>query len=454
MDKTAAPRVLLLYMSLWKNRRQPQTNERVCKDWARKSKQPGTIIALCSDAVRKERVDGCTTLEHFRTFLGELLPGVQPQEVLRIIEVPDTMEDADRFRAIQEVARALDNGAELTIDLTGGMRDTAALLVAMARYLKNFKQLASCRVLYADLNKNGCSDVTMLYDIIDLISATDRFLETGSAESLAAFFEHRHLENNAKKLMKAVREFSDNIALCRFDHLKSTAGDINDFLGKWTKNQSSRPAPTTLEPILFAYLAERFQAEFQGFTDLDQSLPEIFLWCHRHGLYQQALTLITEYLPACICRHTRLQPTQELRDDVCRISERANRQPDLAQPWCHYLFHAYLPRKINRERAEVDCGQCQAFFAEQRPAAVAFAEGDLPVLSEATACYINILNLRNSVNHANKEGTPCIDPTPDNVKKHLERCKTMLQTLSSRPVPPERPEGWLDANAPLDAITG
>lgn len=190
--------IALLYMSAYfaqpapegsKNRfLRTQTNEAaVSALWKDPASRPDKIVALCSDTVRTKptvpAADGSgnkvPTLEYFRDeFLKQL--GVQPEQLVAV-SVPDSMEEADQTRAISAVLEQVAENDNLYIDLSGGMRDTATLLLIVARYLKDIRMVQTKKVLYSELKGNSSvvRDSTGLYNLMDLITAVDAFFSTG-----------------------------------------------------------------------------------------------------------------------------------------------------------------------------------------------------------------------------------------------------------------------------------
>ena len=159
--------IALLYMSAYfaqpapegsKNRfLRTQTNEAaVSALWKDPASRPDKIVALCSDTVRTKptvpAADGSgnkvPTLEYFRDeFLKQL--GVQPEQLVAV-SVPDSMEEADQTRAISAVLEQVAENDNLYIDLSGGMRDTATLLLIVARYLKDSRSGAGGTAVGSD----------------------------------------------------------------------------------------------------------------------------------------------------------------------------------------------------------------------------------------------------------------------------------------------------------------
>ena len=432
MENTnGAPRVLLFYMSLWMQRKRPQTNEAALEYLIRNGKKPERILALCSDKVRNQtfpeaQTNQKTTLAYYRDDFLRQAGYDRPEQVLTSIDVPDTMQDSDRLRAIRQVAEQLPENTQLTIDLTGGMRDTAALLVAIARYLQSFKKLTSCEVLYTELGnaENGgssCRNVTVLYDVFDLIAATELFLETGSARKIDEFFKnHGKLDKTARKLIRDVREFSDSISLCQFDHLEELTKGILQRLKKREEQKEGPMGENSLNRLFFDYLAARFEQEFDQFQDRKKSLPEIVEWCADRGMYQQALTLLTEDMPVYACCHTGLQPGMGLK----AAWKGETRQTGCT--WPYYLFHAHIPKITG-------CGTSLDYLEVQQKSkkpAILFPAAETKLLAEVMDCYKQVHAMRNGINHANGSQDRI---RVDQVKELLTKAVHLLQRLKSNP---------------------
>lgn len=240
--------IALLYMSAYfaqpapegsKNRfLRTQTNEAaVSALWKDPASRPDKIVALCSDTVRTKptvpAADGSgnkvPTLEYFRDeFLKQL--GVQPEQLVAV-SVPDSMEEADQTRAISAVLEQVAENDNLYIDLSGGMRDTATLLLIVARYLKDIRMVQTKKVLYSELKGNSSvvRDSTGLYNLMDLITAVDAFFSTGTTEKLKAYMKQTgETDPDILNLLDRIDHFADDLALCRVQMLKADlkAGEL------------------------------------------------------------------------------------------------------------------------------------------------------------------------------------------------------------------------------------
>lgn len=304
--------IALLYMSAYfaqpapegsKNRfLRTQTNEAaVSALWKDPASRPDKIVALCSDTVRTKptvpAADGSgnkvPTLEYFRDeFLKQL--GVQPEQLVAV-SVPDSMEEADQTRAISAVLEQVAENDNLYIDLSGGMRDTATLLLIVARYLKDIRMVQTKKVLYSELKGNSSvvRDSTGLYNLMDLITAVDAFFSTGTTEKLKAYMKQTgETDPDILNLLDRIDHFADDLALCRVQMLKA---DLKAIARQIKQRPASRE---TLSSLLYELMNDRFEAEFQNLMgSRSDSLPALVQWCAHHRMYQQGLTLLSEEMP-------------------------------------------------------------------------------------------------------------------------------------------------------------
>ena len=252
--------VLLLYMSPKNPNYKTQTNEGAVRYLIKEKETPDCILALCSETVRKKAVvempDGstCTTLEYFRDALRRV--GI-PEERLVVIEVPDSMDDEKKqFQAISQLLEKINEGDTLSIDLSGGMRDTAMLLVTAARCMRDLRKVETRRVIYAELRGEEpvAHDRTQLYDLFDFVTAMDEFFSTGTAQKLK-----RYLWSEGEKdpvlhtLLTRINQFSEDLALCRVQKLNDDLNQIDQALKKTPKkSQPDRPVlPAAERPFQY-----------------------------------------------------------------------------------------------------------------------------------------------------------------------------------------------------------
>ena len=419
--------VLLLYMSqFYFPAKNPvirtQTNEAAVRELNQNKEGPDCILALCSERVRSEKTvtppggTACTTLEYFRDVF---LPSVQiPTESLVVIPVPDSMDDKAQFRAISQLLAKIEPEDTLSIDLSGGLRDTAMLLVTAARCMRDLRGVDTRRVVYAELLPGGTTkvhDSSMLYNLFDLITAMDEFFSTGTARKLKSYLWSEGESDPAlHTLLAQINQFSDDLALCRVQVLSEDLCRIAQAL------QTPPRESQTLTGLFFHLLKDRFDTEFEGLLrSAKNSLPALVRWCTDHGMYQQALTLLCEQMPAYICRHLFVQPTE--KGWVYLAAQPQNR----GKAWVYPLFHFHFCRltllqreypyttdlRLTRSKADAEGNMLFGVADAQEMhdyISRALAEDELVLdpevrrqAEDAGLFYQRVMQYRNQINHAN-----------------------------------------------------
>ena len=335
--------VLLLYMSIFnknpKIQTQTQTNEGAVRYLIEEGETPDCILALCSERVRKEAKempDGSTrtTLEYFR---DSFLPKVHiPAERLVVIEVPDSMDEETQFQAISQLLEKIEKEDTLFVDLSGGMRDVAMLLVIAARCMRDLRKVQTRRVIYAELRGGEpiVRDRTQLYGLFDFITAMDQFFSTGTAQKLEDYLlSEGEKDMVLRTLLTRINQFSEDLALCRVRKLNDDLNQIDQAL-KETPEKSQN-----LTDLFFQMLKDRFSTEFaELLSSGEKALPALVSWCADHGMYQQALTLLCEQMPEYVCQHLFVQPTPKGWDYL------ADQKQNKGKPWVYPLFHFHFCR--------------------------------------------------------------------------------------------------------------
>lgn len=470
--------VLLLYMSIFnknpKIRTQTQTNEGAVRYLIEEGETPDCILALCSERVRKEAKempDGSTrtTLEYFR---DSFLPKVHiPAERLVVIEVPDSMDEETQFQAISQLLEKIETEDTLFVDLSGGLRDVAMLLVTVARCMRDLRYVQTRRVICAELNNNETvvHDRTQLYGLFDFVTAMDAFFSTGTAQKLT-----RYLRSEGEKdpvlhaLLTRINQFSEDLALCRVQKLNDDLNQIAQALKETPKKSQN------LTDLFFQMLKDRFSTEFaELLSSGEKALPALVSWCAGHGMYQQALTLLCEQMPEYVCQHLFVQPTPKGWDYL------ADQKQNKGKPWVYPLFHFHFCRltllqkeypyttdlrlTLSRDDAEGNMLFGVANDAEMHDYLdMVLASDQLvidpairPQLEQAALHYQCVMQYRNQINHAsaNDLGLQSERVRPldtESIKDTLQKITVYLHEIRplKRNVPQDIEEIPVDAAIP------
>ena len=468
--------VLLLYMSIFnKNPKiQTQTNEGAVRYLIEEGETPDCILALCSERVRKEAKempDGSTrtTLEYFR---DSFLPKVHiPAERLVVIEVPDSMDEETQFQAISQLLEKIEKEDTLFVDLSGGMRDVAMLLVTVARCMRDLRYVQTRRVICAELNNNETvvHDRTQLYGLFDFVTAMDAFFSTGTAQKLT-----RYLRSEGEKdpvlhaLLTRINQFSEDLALCRVRKLSDDLNQIAQALKETPKKSQN------LTDLFFQMLKDRFSTEFaELLSSGEKALPALVSWCAGHGMYQQALTLLCEQMPEYVCQHLFVQPTPKGWEYL------AAQMQNRGKPWVYPLFHFHFCRltllqkeypytadlRLTRSR---DDAEGNMLFGVANDAEMhdylnrVLASDQLvidpairPQLEQAALLYQRVMQYRNQINHASAsdlglQSERVLPLDTEHIKETLQKITAYLNEIRplKRNVPQDIEEIPVDAAIP------
>ena len=461
--------VLLLYMSIFnknpkiRTQTQTQTNEGAVRYLIEEGETPDCILALCSERVRKEAKempDGSTrtTLEYFR---DSFLPKVHiPAERLVVIEVPDSMDEETQFQAISQLLEKIEKEDTLFVDLSGGMRDVAMLLVIAARCMRDLRDVKTRRVIYAELRGGEpvVRDRTQLYGLFDFITAMDAFFSTGTAQKLEDYLlSEGEKDPVLYTLLTRINQFSDDLALCRVRKLNDDLNQIAQALKETPKKGQN------LTDLFFRLLKDRFSTEFaELLSSGEKALPALVSWCAKHGMYQQALTLLCEQMPEYVCQHLFVQPTPKGWDYL------ADQKQNKGKPWVYPLFHFHFCRltllqkeypyttdlrlTLSRDDAEGNMLFGVANDAEMHDYLdMVLASEQLvidpairPQLEQAALHYQCVMQYRNQINHAsaNDLGLQSERVRPldtEHIKETLQKITVYLHEI--RPLKRNVPQG-------------
>ena len=344
--------ILLFFMSSYKPTIQngcysrAQTNEAVLRKLqGNKDTRPDMILALCSESVRNNAdvndLHGGANLTTQEYFTQIVLQNANfPLQNFVSIPVPDTMNESAQAAAIHDIVQNVQPGDTLYIDLSGGMRDTAMLFVAVARYLRDIRDVTA-HVLYTELVEGKpllVRDSDKLYDLFDLISATDEFFATGRTGRLSGYLRVSAVSSpKTATLLNSIEKFSEDLLLCNaarlLDDISALKAALTDVL------KDTNVTRNKLDTLLYDLLNEGFKKEFRNLDKKKaRALPTLVRWCLNHDMFQQAFTLLSEQTPAFVCSHIFVQPTQKGVDFL------ASQLQNKGKNWSYPLFHFHFCR--------------------------------------------------------------------------------------------------------------
>ena len=338
------------------------------------------------------------------------------------------------------------------------------LLVTAARCMRDLRSVETRRVIYSELLPDGTSrihDSSQLYSLFDLITAMDEFFSTGTAQKLKGYLWSEGESDPAlHTLLACINQFSDDLALCRVQALNEDLSQIAQAL------QAPPKESKNLTSLFFHLLNDRFRTEFEGLlASPKNNLPALVSWCAEHSMYQQALTLLCEQMPAYVCRHLFVQPTET------GWAYLAAQNLNKGKAWVYPLFHFHFCRlallqkgrwkeicttdlRLTKNKDDAD-GNMLFGVANSKEMHdymdMILASGQLVIdpdvrwqIEDAALFYQRVMQYRNQINHASDtafglQSDRILPLDTAHIEQTLQDVADYLQEI--RPMKPDVPQG-------------
>lgn len=265
------------------------------------------IFIIASKAVR-ENIRGfseeITHLEYFKNRMKKFLPNTE--NVFIVHEYDEDNKDnvsVENLKSVAEVARKIQNFAAksdgeviLHTDLTGGMRHINMMMLDIIRLLE-YSGVKIGKIIYSNFTNKKIEEVKNIYDLFQLISGVEEFINFGSVKVLKDYYKNQteKISDALKNLLEKMENFAEAIKLCRYWQFKFAIKKLHDAINDFSADENN------LNDVLMLRLIERIKQEYsmliatRGQDDL-----KIIRWCVWKGYLQQALTLYTERVPEYI----------------------------------------------------------------------------------------------------------------------------------------------------------
>lgn len=215
----------------------------------------------------------------------------------KLVDIPDGKNESEFWDIYGQVVTHLEEGDEVILDITHGFRSLPVLILLAATFLRSAWGVTVKHVLYgAHEAKTG--DQTPVFDLapfltmLDWAGATDRFLDTGDVRRLAQL--SRAFSEDLEDSVRHLQAFSTALQL----HYPLQAGQAaREGLEALEQSRSRIPAPMgILEKRLMDGISP---LAFSDHDPHERQLSALFhqvLWYRRHGHYEKAVGLASEWV--------------------------------------------------------------------------------------------------------------------------------------------------------------
>lgn len=203
------------------------------------------------------------------------------------------------FGVLQQ-AYAADEDVTIHMDLTGGLRHSTVLMLALLQLLQ-YAGYHLGMVTYTNFNEKRIETVNELLGMFNLISGTADFTHNGSVQQLQQFFATAAPSQQLQNLLGKMAYFSECIKSCSHRNtLLEAAQSLRQSLEVYKNSLAALGSTVDEQEAFFAGLLpviERGYADIFACDTSVKTIPTLLNWCLRKGLLQQAATYATELLP-------------------------------------------------------------------------------------------------------------------------------------------------------------
>lgn len=219
------------------------------------------------------------------------------------IPIPEGHNEQDLWKIFDALTEAVEEEEELIFDVTHSFRSLPILAFLAIAYLKSAKKVQVKQVLYGAYEARNTDNLSPVFDLtpfvtlLDWLTATEQFVQTGNARFLSELINPQSLHSEVlSEASNTLQTISQAARLCQPFTLMQEVGKLEPTL---TKAQAELRVNARPFGVLRDQIVEAF-AQFQddGKDVVHQLQTEYCLieWYYQKGQFIQAVTLGREWL--------------------------------------------------------------------------------------------------------------------------------------------------------------
>lgn len=279
------------------------------------------IIYFASETVRNKCIETNKLETHSNKLFQEAIEKYMtahnyciPSDMFIPVNVQDTLEDREIISEIINVADSLSENDHVYIDLTGGQRQVAYMLLAISRIL-SLKDVCLEAVFTTDFNnekeytKDDPLDIMnnkSVFQSTDYVNAVNMFFDTGKVKLLKEWFDNFNIEltGEEKEILKCLEDFYRNIRLCKVNGCTEKWEKVIEAIHKYRQKENG--GVQTKEFQFIVEILEKKMEKNQNNNDFN-----VINWCLDNELLQQAITIFNEKIPMHILSKLKIEKNEE-----------------------------------------------------------------------------------------------------------------------------------------------
>lgn len=228
---------------------------------------------------------------------------------IRDVTIPRGESNAEMWKIFEIITSQVNQGETVIFDITHGLRSLPFLVFLFAAYLRSAKQVQIEAIYYGayelgDVKTNKPAPVIDLSDfskMLDWLTATDQFVQTGDARRLAEMLGADASKKAAVQASEKLSQVSLAAFLCQPFTLMEQAQTLGAALDKAQPELAEQTLP-------FDVMREQITDTFGAFGAnwaSDQSIGlrkqfRLIEWYYHNNQFIQAMTLAREWLISAV----------------------------------------------------------------------------------------------------------------------------------------------------------
>lgn len=341
------------------------------------------------------------------------------------VPIPEGHSEADLWKIFDTLTGVVSEGEHVIFDVTHSFRSLPMLAFLAMAYLKAAKQVQVDRVLYGawearnpETNRTPVFDLTPFVALLDWLSATNRFIETGDGHALANLLKAgmpagsimrddiaaRALGRNLKAAADAIESVSLALQVTRPMEAMQSAAQLQATLRQALPGilERARPFEVITEQVIRAYgqFAVENPTETAAMAEGLRQQLQMIDWYLRRRHIVQAATLAREWMVSGLAWQFNL-PMFDYDRGRHPIEQALNNAVEKRKPQPRGMYP----------------GPCDAQLAQ------------LPQLNEVVKIWSQLGELRNDIAHVGMK----ISPKPATLlKQKVEAIYPQLMLLAQQ----------------------
>lgn len=247
------------------------------------------------------------------------------------------------------------NLKQLYVDFTGGMRDTAFLLMELSRFL-GFIDIPCKEIVYSNYHKKEILSLRSAYAMFPVLNGISSFLDTGNAKKLREAYATYTDTNDpiVNGLLEHLTAFSQAISLCSLSNIDTIYGNVLNSL-ELLEHYEASPESDITAVMLKDFVPKIREKLYIHENEVVTSYLGLIRWCVDNGMLQQALTLYVERIPAHCMSKALLR-----RDLITKFKKDKDINPELS------CFEEIVKRECNISQVaeDADAAAFKAFLQD------------------------------------------------------------------------------------------